>query len=142
MLLINRRKMATSCVNSYMTFLSRNSLYKSEKPYTTDFPVDHIEGAEVTNHIFDTRPISFKNARVSKEPLALDRNGFCYIKAKTSLQAADATSERNDVMEQYMKEIVGILREKFPQYREIRSMDFQVYAIPFIVSRIHAKMLP
>jgi len=113
-------------VSSYMTFLSRNELYQTEKPYTTDFPVNDIEGAKMTNHIFDTHPITFHDARIAKEPFALDRNGFCYIKAKTSLQAEDATSERTELMEQYTQEIADILRDKFPQYQEIKSMDFQV----------------
>lgn len=109
-----------------MTFLSRNELYQVEKPYTTDFPVDHIEGAEITNHLFDAQPITFHDARGVMKKFDLDRNGSRYIKAKTSLKAEDATSEPTEVMERYMQEIVDILYEKFPQYQEIKSMDFQV----------------
>lgn len=114
-------------VRSYMTFLSRDSLYKTEKPYATDFPVDEIDDAKMTNHIFDTRPMIFHDARPVKETFSLDQNGFCFIKAKTSLQGEDAASERTEIMEQYMQEIVDILRDKLPQYREIKAMDFQVY---------------
>jgi hypothetical protein len=112
-----------------MTFLSRNDLYRTEKPYATDFPVDDIEGAKMTNHIFDTHPITFLDARAVKVPFSLDRNGFCYIKAKTALQAENATSERTEVMEQYMQEIADIVGDTFPQYQEVKPMDFQVYAL-------------
>lgn len=116
-------------ISSYMTFLSRDDLYQAEKPYTTDFPVDHIEGAKITNHIFDVRPVTFHDGRVVKKPFDLDKNGFCFIEAKTSLQAEDATSERTPVMEKYMQEISDILSMKFPQYKEIKCMDFQVLPI-------------
>lgn len=114
-----------------MTFLKRDELYQSEKPYATDFPVDDIEGARMTNHMFDTHPIIFYDAKMIKEPFALDRNGFCFIKAKTSLRAEDATPERTELMEQYTQEIADILKDRFPQYQEIKSMDFQVYPLFF-----------
>lgn len=72
-------------VSSYMTFLSREVLYQTEKPYATDFPVDDIDGATLTNHIFDTHAIKFHDARTAKELFSLDRNGFCFIKSRTSL---------------------------------------------------------
>lgn len=114
-------------VRSYMTFLSRDGLYQTEKPYATDFPVDEIDDAKMTNHIFNTRLITFHDARAAKESFTLNQNGFCFIEAKTSLQAEDAASEKTEIMEQYMQEIVGILRTKLPQYQEIKAMDFQVY---------------
>jgi hypothetical protein len=116
-------------IESHMTFLSKNALYQTEKPYTTDFPVDRIEGAKITNHKYDTQPVIFHDARAAKEPFALDCNGFCYIKARTSLSDQDATPERTELMEQYMQEITNILRDKFPQYQEIKCMDFQVYIL-------------
>src|SRR6478736_4411991 len=85
-------------VSSYMTFLSRNELYQTEKPYATDFPVDHIKGAQMTNHIFDTRPVVFHDARLTSDEFTLDQNGFCFIRAATSLHAENATSERTEVM--------------------------------------------
>ena len=117
--------MASTDVDSYMTFLSRNELYQTEKPYATDFPVDDIEGAEMTNHLFDTHPVTFHDARATKVPFSLDVNGFCFVKAKTSLRAETATSERTKVMEQYMQEVADIVRETFPEYKEIKPMDFQ-----------------
>ncbi|KAH6988112.1 hypothetical protein BKA56DRAFT_630060 [Ilyonectria sp. MPI-CAGE-AT-0026] len=113
-------------VNSHMTFLARNKLYQTEKPYTTDFPVDDIEGAKMTNQIFDTQPVLFHDARVAKEPLTLDQNGFCFAKAKTSLKAEEATPEKTELMEQYLQEVADILQDKFPQYKEVKSLDFQV----------------
>ncbi|VUC32068.1 unnamed protein product [Clonostachys rosea] len=109
-----------------MTFLSRNKLYETEKPYTTDFPVEGIDGATMTNHTFDVQSIVFHDARSAKESFELDRDGFCYINAETSLKAEDATPEKTEMMDRYTDEVVEILRKKFPQYQEIRSMDFQV----------------
>lgn len=123
--------MAPRDVNSHMTFLARNELYQTEKPYTTDFPVDDIEGAKMTNQIFDTQPVLFHDARVAKEPLTLDQNGFCFVKAKTSLKAEEATPEKTELMEQYLQEVAGILQEKFPQYKEVKSLDFQVCRLLF-----------
>jgi hypothetical protein len=113
-------------VSSYATFLSRNELYHTAKPYTTDFPVDEIEGAKMTNHVNDIRPVTFHDARVARKIFTLDENGYCYIKAKTSLRAEDATTERNEIMEQYNREIMDIIQEKFPEYHEIKFMDFHV----------------
>lgn len=122
-----------------MTFLARNELYQTEKPYTTDFPVDDIEGAKMTNQLFDTQPVIFHDARVAKEPLTLDQNGFCFIKAKTSLQAEDATPEKTALMEQYLQEVADILQDKFPQYKEVKSLDFQVCTLLFTTVIIRTK---
>lgn len=103
--------MAPKDVSSYMTFLSRNELYGTEKPYATDFPIYGIEGTKMTNHVFETHPVTFHDARTAADSFALDQNEFCYIKAKTSLQAERATSERTKPIEQYMQEIAEITRE-------------------------------
>lgn len=133
------QNMAPRDVNSHMTFLARNELYQTEKPYTTDFPVDEIEGAKMTNQIFDTQPVLFHDARVAKEPLTLDQNGFCFVKAKTSLQAEEATPEKTELMEQYLQEVADILRDKFPQYKEVKSLDFQVCRLLFTAVMISTK---
>lgn len=111
----------------------------AEKPYATDFPVDDIDGAKMTNHIFDTHPTVFHDARLVQDLFDLDQNGFCYIKAETSLQAGDATTERTELMEQYLQEIIDVLRSRFPQYREIKSMDFQVYSLSQNLVMLNAK---
>ncbi|CAI6089576.1 unnamed protein product [Clonostachys chloroleuca] len=113
-------------VTSTMPFLARNDLYKIEKPYGADFPVDGIKGASITNHIFDTVPINFHDARQLSVPLTLDDNGCCLIKAKTSLVAEDATNERSESMSRFTKEVMNIVKQNFPQYVEVKFADFQV----------------
>lgn len=123
------QNMVPQDVNSQMVFLSRNELYQTEKPYAADFPVDEIEGAKLSNHMFDTLPVTFHDARGVKQPFSLDRNGFCYIKAKTSLQPEDATPEWNETMDQYMHEVAAALQKKSSRYNEVKPMDFQVREI-------------
>lgn len=84
----------------------------------------------MTFHIFDTHLIISHDERIVKEPFGLDRKRFCFIKAKTSLQAEDATREKTKLMEQFTQEnIAEILRDKFSQYQQIKFMDFQVYLL-------------
>src|SRR6187402_3540278 len=123
--------MALGEITSHMTFLSRNELYQKEKPYSADFPVDDIEGAKINNHTYDVLPITLHDARVATQSFTLDREGFCYIKAKTTLHAEDATNERTEVMDLYTKELINVIRKNFPQYHDIKFMDFQV-RLPFI----------
>lgn len=112
-------------IDSKITFLSRHDLYKVEKPYCTDFPVDSTD-ARMTNHQFDVRSVKIHDARKMQQALTLDRNGFCFVGAETSLRAEDATSERTAIMEAYTQEIASVVQANFPEYSEVRVMDFQV----------------
>ena len=107
-------------------FLSRDKLYETEKPYGLDFAVDHIEGARMTNHIFDIEQVLVEDVRFLLQPLTMEANGACFIRAKTSLRAGEEAMTQTPAMRQYINEILHILRDSFPEYREIRLMDFQV----------------
>ncbi|VUC30708.1 unnamed protein product [Clonostachys rosea] len=113
-------------ITSEIPFLARSDLYKTEKPYGADFPVDGIKGASITNHVFDIVPITFHDARQLNVPLSLEPNGCCFIKAKTSLVAEDATNKMNEAMSGYVQEVVDIVKRNFPQYVEVKFADFQV----------------
>lgn len=117
-------KMASD-VDSCITFLSRHELYQTEKPYCTDFLVE-TPTARMTNHYFDVRPVKVYDARKNEKSFSLDRNGFFFVKAKTDLQAQDATSERTLLMEAYTQQIARIVQANIAEYTKVRVMDFQV----------------
>jgi hypothetical protein len=110
-------------VTSTMTFLARSPLFHTEKPFQTDFLVDGIPGAAMTNHVFDVRPVTFRDVRC-QPPLDLDRNGVAFLKARASLTVGEATSERTPVMEKFVEEVISVLRGEFSHYTDIRFMDF------------------
>lgn len=111
---------------SFMPYLARSEVYQMEKPYGADFPVDHIEGAAMTNHVFEIHPVTFRDLRNMKEELNLSTNGACLIKARTSLLAEEASNSATPAMKQYVDELLRVLQQKCPEYVEIRVMDFQV----------------
>jgi hypothetical protein len=112
-------------VYTHMPYLARDELYNEEKPFGADFPVDHFEGGELAHHIFDNKAITGHDVR-GREPPALDRNGFCFIKAPTSLTAAGATNSLSPPVAKYLGEIERILYKTFSEYSRIEIMDFQV----------------
>ncbi|RSL45333.1 hypothetical protein CEP54_014317, partial [Fusarium duplospermum] len=115
-----------STIETSIPFLSRDKLYQHTKPYGADFPTDGIEGAEIANHIFETRPVTVYDVRSLDEPLDLETNGACFIKGKTSLARHEASITTTPAISKYADEVMAILRSKFPHYVELRFMDFQV----------------
>ncbi|KAK1770187.1 hypothetical protein QBC33DRAFT_530329 [Phialemonium atrogriseum] len=113
-------------IETFIPFLSKEDLYKVEKPYGADFPVDNIEGAKITNHIFDIHPVRVHDVRGSPHELDLERNGACFIKAGVSLKAEEASITMTPAMEKYIADVLTTLQKKFPGYVEIRLMDFQI----------------
>jgi hypothetical protein len=112
-------------VHTQMPYLARHEIFDREKPFGADFPVDHFQGGQLANHIYDNQAITVHDIRRGKPP-ALDLNGFCFIRAPTSLRAAEATNLRSPPVEKYLGEIERILYEAFPEYSRIEIMDFQV----------------
>ncbi|KAF4997491.1 hypothetical protein FGRMN_3855 [Fusarium graminum] len=51
-------------VKANIPYLARDELFKHEKPYGADFAVDEIDGASITNYVFDTRPVLVHNIRL------------------------------------------------------------------------------
>lgn len=113
-------------IMSFMPYLAKSDIYQREKPYGADFPVDHIEGATMTNHAFEIHPVRFRDIRNRKEDLNLDTNGACLIKARTSLLAEEASNSATPAMKRYVDDVLRLLQQKCPEYVEIRVMDFQV----------------
>ncbi|KAK0624768.1 hypothetical protein B0T17DRAFT_607981 [Bombardia bombarda] len=106
-------------------FLARDDIYKTEKPYGADFPVDSINGAQSANHRFDFRSVKIHDVKFAQEDLDLDRNGACFIKAETSLKGGDIAASET-AMGRYVTEITAILQKAFPHYVEVRILDHQV----------------
>ena len=93
----------------------------AEKPYTTAFPVDHIDGAEVTNHEWEAVAVHLRDMRGRLKP-DLDLNGFTIVNHSTRLTAADfKVSER--VEAQYYPELVDLIRQHFPRYKSVVFLD-------------------
>ena len=112
-------------VQTRLPYLARDELYSHEKPFGADFPVDKFEGAQLANHVFDDRLVVVNDVRAILPP-SIEQNGFCFIKADTSLKAADATNERTSAVQSYLLEIQRLLYDHFPEYSRIEVMDFQV----------------
>jgi hypothetical protein len=112
-------------VQTSLPYLARDALYDHEKPFGADFPVDRFDGAHGANHTFDSHPVVIHDVRGAK-PLCLEENGFQFIKASTSLTAADATNTKTPAVAKYLIEVETLLYEKFPEYERIEVMDFQV----------------
>ncbi|KAK3384635.1 hypothetical protein B0T24DRAFT_589174 [Lasiosphaeria ovina] len=70
----------------------------------------------MTNHVFDIHSVRVHDVRRTPHQLDLERNGACFIKSKVSLEAEEASIIMTPAME---------LQEEFPDYVEIRLMDFQ-----------------
>jgi hypothetical protein len=95
-------------VHTHMPYLTRHETYDKEKPFGADFPIDHFQGGQIANHIFDNQAITVHDVRGSKPP-ALDRKGFCFIRPPTSLTAAEASNFRSPPVEKHLFEIERIL---------------------------------
>ena len=65
------------------------------------------------------------NVRKGPTP-TLEHNGFYFLKAMTSLKAADATNEETSKMLQYLSDVQDILLENLHGYTRVEIMDFQV----------------
>ncbi|MCJ1385772.1 hypothetical protein MMC17_008896 [Xylographa soralifera] len=111
-------------VTTRLPYIARNKLYLYERPYGVDFSVDHFEDAKPSNHLFDVQPVTIQDVRSRGiDNFNLDVNGFCYIKAATSLTAADALAAAPGIKPLYFEEIEAILHEHFPQYSRFECMD-------------------
>jgi hypothetical protein len=71
-------------VSLNLPYLRKDDLYLKEKPYTTDFSVDHIPGAKATNHLFDFQRLVITDAQERRDDFSLQKNGFCFLRRKTS----------------------------------------------------------
>lgn len=114
-------------MNAYVRYLSRSPIYDKEKAFSTDFPVDHVEGARRTNHELDDR-LTTVTAISNVSQWKLDVNGFCVLRAETHLSLQDIYTKKRDVQGAYWYEIEAILHRHFPQYSKIEAFDLTVRA--------------
>ncbi|KAF5004780.1 hypothetical protein FDECE_8737 [Fusarium decemcellulare] len=113
-------------ISTFISFLARDEICRTEKPYAASFPVGNIQGAKSNNHIFDIKPIIVRDLRNQHLELELDTHGACFLKAKTSLKAEEASDASTVAMKKYAAEVVAIIKDRFPHYVDIQLMDFQV----------------
>lgn len=112
-------------MDTHIRYVARSSIFETEKAFTTDFPVDHVEGARRTNQEEDHRPVTI-NCIENPNEWKLDEHGFCFIKAETHVEAPYTLDNRNEIQKSYWQQIEAIVHKKFPQYSRIESFDFTV----------------
>ncbi|KAM0335641.1 hypothetical protein ACHAQA_000690 [Verticillium albo-atrum] len=117
--------MAAKQLTTEIQYLRRNELYRTEKPYSTDFEVEDISGARKSNytlspHLVTVNPISGTGV------FSLDVHGFCVIRAAAALTPEEALSRSPSAEARYHLELEGILKAAFPEYSRFEPMDFVV----------------
>ena len=117
-------------METHVRYLARNPLYETEKAFSTDFPVDHVEGARQTNNEADDRPMT---VAVIEDPgyWQLNVHGICILHAETHLDPHAVYTKRKEVQNDYWYEIEAILHKHFPQYSRIESFDLTVGTIAY-----------
>lgn len=108
-----------------LPYLKKDELYDLEKPYTTDFAVDHIPGAAFSNHRFDYENLCIADAKDDGTRFNLENNGFCFIKAKTSVSPNLADDDQY-VKDVYFAEVEKVLHQTLPGYERIDYLDHLV----------------
>ncbi|KAL3952366.1 hypothetical protein ACCO45_012309 [Purpureocillium lilacinum] len=109
-------------METHVRYLGRSAIFKTEKAFSTDFPVDHVEGARRTNHEIDDRAVTV-TAITDHNQWRLDVHGFCILHAKTHLNPRDAYEKKDEVQDAYWYEIEAIMHKNFPQYSRIECFD-------------------
>ncbi len=77
-------------------YMARSPIHQTEKAFSTDFPVDHVEGARSTNLVADDRPVTVHPIQ-DPEHWDLDTHGFCIIKAEVHLDLDRVDAHRKEV---------------------------------------------
>ncbi|KAH6658974.1 hypothetical protein BKA67DRAFT_3001 [Truncatella angustata] len=108
-----------------LPYLARDPLYKTEKPYATDFDVSAIPGAKNTNHVIELVEHTVYNARALAKHFILEENGFEFLKSQTCVDVANCDDE-DLIYTKFRVEIEAILHEHFPYYKHFRYLDHQV----------------
>jgi hypothetical protein len=115
---------ADESIVAAINYFSRDAKFEYEKPYVTSFPVDGIEGACVTNHMFDVKQMEIYDVRAGFTP-QLDVHGFVYLTAPTAMKPADFDSDAI-VRGRYFSELKSILHSAFPEYITLAFFDYEV----------------
>ncbi|KAI1841739.1 hypothetical protein JX266_012107 [Neoarthrinium moseri] len=116
---------ANSGMNVVLPYLARDPLYKTEKPYATDFDVSTIPGAKDTNHKIELVEHTVHDARATSKSFSLEKNGFQFLKGQTCIDVTNCDDD-NLIYTKFRPEIAAILRKHFPFYKSFRYLDHQV----------------
>ena len=112
-------------IRTGLRYLAPNDLYRTEKPYSADFDVDEEAGAKKGNLITVTRDVNITPI-TNRGDFDININGFCILKAETSLTAEDALEKPDEVEPIYQAELEALLHARFPGYKRFESLDFVV----------------
>ena len=111
-------------VDVTLKYITRDKLYETEKPFSAEFEVDEEDDrAQRTNYILSDQRVTV-HAIQSSDKFDIDVNGFCVIKASTSLRVQDALTEPEAVELAYMNELSALLYKRFPEYSRLEPMEF------------------
>lgn len=113
-----------STVIADINYFSRAAKFEKEKPFVTSFPIDGIEGACVSNHVFDVKRMKIHDVRAGFTPL-LNTHGFTYLTAKTAIKRGEFDSEEI-VRSHYFSELKSLLQSKFREYTAFAFFDYEV----------------
>ncbi|KAF9765338.1 hypothetical protein IL306_002426 [Fusarium sp. DS 682] len=112
-------------LNVQLPYLKKDDLYRHQKPYTTDFAIDHIPGSVASNHRFEYQNVHVVDAQNSRETFYLEKHGFCFLKAKTSIDL-ESSNDLEYVRDVYFPEVEKALHEALPGYERIDYLDHLV----------------
>jgi hypothetical protein len=111
-----------------INYFSSDPKFDREKPYVTSFPVDDIPGAKVTNHESEKQEVTVLDMRTSFEsslPPSLEREGFMYLGAASSMSEADFCSSTT-IRSKYFEELRTVLHKTFPRYHAFVFFDYEI----------------
>ena len=111
-------------------YLAHDKLFNAVKPFSADFSVDHIEGAQATNLTADEREVII-HPIISFEDFKLDIHGFCILRSHNSLVPEEILGNKEGVQQAYWREIQELLLVNFPEYRRVECHDLTVYQTPY-----------
>jgi hypothetical protein len=111
-------------MKAFLSYLARDKIYKQEKSFSTDFPVDHIPGARGTNGTGDERLVTMRDIRQCPD-IKLDTAGFCLVNFHSRFSADDLVYDE-EAKFGYWKEIQQLILSTFPEYKRVECHDLTV----------------
>ncbi|KAG9250322.1 putative CmcJ-like methyltransferase [Emericellopsis atlantica] len=113
-------------METHIQYIIRDPILRVEKAFTTDFPIDHVNGVEgirMQNIHWEKRQVIVEEI-VDPRSWKLDVHGFCFLRAETRLDPEKAYKQKDEVKDAFWHEIEAILHHHFPQYSRIEAFDF------------------
>ncbi|KAH0387975.1 hypothetical protein KCU92_g1201, partial [Aureobasidium melanogenum] len=111
-------------MKAFLSYLARDKIYKQEKSFSTDFPVDHIPGARGTNGTGDERLVTMRDIRQCPD-IKLDTAGFCLVNFHSRFSADDLVYDE-EAKFGYWKEIQQLILSTFPEYKRVECHDLTI----------------